>query len=117
VLEDGPREGFEPIDKWQDSPIAGKKGEYYLVFLGKEAPREWTVALPRTGLNDPMTLKAEVIDTWAMTVTPLDGTFTLRPRDRYTFGCADRPRIVLPGKKFLAIRLRRVPEEASSASR
>jgi hypothetical protein len=113
VLEDGPREGFEPIDKWQGSPIAGKKGEYYLVFLGKAAPREWAVELPRTGLNAPMTLKAEVIDTWDMTVTPLDGTFTLRPRDRYTYGCPDRPRIALPGKPFLAIRLRRVPAEAT----
>jgi hypothetical protein len=108
VIEEGPSEGLEPIDKWQDSPVAGKRGEYYLVYLGKDAPREWTVALPRTGLKDPMTLKVEVIDTWAMTVSPVDGEFTFRPRDRYTYDCPDRPRIALPGKPFLAIRLRRV---------
>jgi hypothetical protein len=113
ILEDGPREGLEPIDKWQDCPIAGKKGEYYLVYFGKAAPREWAVELPRTGLDDPMTLRAEVIDTWGMTITPIDGTFTLRPKDRYTFTCADRPRIALPGKPYMAIRLRRVPSEAA----
>ena len=29
---------------------------------------------------DPMTPRAEVIDAWGMTVTPLVVTFTLRPR-------------------------------------
>ncbi|HEY2158154.1 MAG TPA: DUF5060 domain-containing protein, partial [Isosphaeraceae bacterium] len=50
VLDDGPRGGLDPIDKWQDAPIAGKKGEFYLVYLGKESPREWAVQLPRAGL-------------------------------------------------------------------
>jgi hypothetical protein len=110
ILEDGPSEGFEPIDKWQDSPVAGRKGEQYLVYLGKAAPREWAVELPRAELNDPMTLRAEVIDTWGMTISQLDGTFVLRPRDRYTYTCPDRPRIALPGKPYVAIRLRRIAE-------
>ena len=55
IIEGGPREGLEPIDKWQDAPVAGKKGEFYLVYLGKgfgpagmgrqsgsTAPRGWT---------------------------------------------------------------------------
>jgi hypothetical protein len=110
ILEDGPREGFEPIDKWQDAPVAGKKGEYYLFYLGKDAPREWAVQLPRAGLGDPMTFRIDVIDTWGMTITPLDGTFTLRPGDRYTLTCPDRPRIALPGKPYMAVHLRRVPD-------
>jgi hypothetical protein len=109
ILEAGPREGFEPIDKWQDAPVAGKRGELYLVYFGKRAPREWAVELPRSGMNDPMTVKAEVVDAWAMTVTPLDGTFTLRPRDRYTYACPDRPHLALPGKPSMAVRLTRVP--------
>jgi hypothetical protein len=113
ILEAGPREGLEPIDKWQDCPIAGKKGEFYLIYFGKAAPREWAVELPRTGLDDPMMLRAEVIDTWDMTITPIDGTFTLRPKDRYTFTCADRHRIALPGKPYVAIRLRRVSAGAA----
>jgi Domain of unknown function (DUF5060)/Protein of unknown function (DUF4038)/Domain of unknown function (DUF5605) len=113
ILEDGPREGLEPIDKWQDAPVAGKKGEFYLVYLGRSAPREWAVELPRAGLDDPMTLEADVIDTWDMTITPLEGTFTLRPRDRYTDACPERPGVALPGKPYMAIRLRRVPAEAA----
>jgi hypothetical protein len=108
VLEDGPREGFEPIDKWQDAPVAGKAGELYFVYLGKDAPRAWAVELPRAGVNGPLMLKAEVLDTWGMTITPIDGTFALRPKDRYTLACPERPTIGLPGKPFLAIRLRHV---------
>lgn len=110
ILEAGPRDGFEPIDKWQDSPVAGKKGELYLVYLGKNAPREWAVELPRAGLNDPMTFDVDLIDAWEMTVTRLGGTFMLTPRDRYSFACAERPRIPLPGKPYMAIRLRRTAE-------
>jgi hypothetical protein len=109
VLEEGPAEGMEPIDKWQDAPVAGKPGEYYLVYLGRQAPREWAVELPTAKREGPgMTLRAEVIDTWDMTVTPLDGTFTLRPKDRYTYDCPDRPTIKLPGKPYMALRLRKV---------
>jgi hypothetical protein len=89
------------------------EGDQYLVYLGRAAPREWAVELPRAGLDDPITLEAEVIDTWGMTITPLDGGFTLRPRDRYTYACPDRPRIALPGKPYMAIRLRRIPAAAA----
>jgi hypothetical protein len=113
ILDAGPREGFEPIDKWQDWPVAGRVGEQYLVYFGKAAPREWAVELPRAGLNDPITLRAELIDTWDMTISPLEGAFPLRPTDRYTFTCPTRPRIVLPGKRYMAIRLRRIAEAAA----
>jgi hypothetical protein len=109
ILKEGPAEGLEPIDKWQEPRIAGKKGEYYLIYLGKETPTEWAFALPRAGLNDPLTLRVEVIDTWDMTITPLDGTFEVEPRDNYTLACPGRPRIGLPGKPYMALRLRRVP--------
>src|SRR5262245_32246537 len=35
VLEEGPRSGIDPIDKWQEDYSAGRRGEYYLVYLGK----------------------------------------------------------------------------------
>src|SRR5437868_1371421 len=43
VLEDGPKDGMEPIDKWQDDRTAGKRGAYYIVYFGKERPKEWAV--------------------------------------------------------------------------
>jgi hypothetical protein len=107
VLEEGPPDGLEPIDKWQDARTAGKKGEYYLVYFGKEKPTEWTFALPAAGLKDPLRLRVEVIDTWAMTVTPLPAVFEAQPADRYVYTCPKHPKVPLPGKPYVALRIRR----------
>jgi hypothetical protein len=106
ILEEGPSEGLELIDKWQEPHIAGKKGEYYLIYFGKETPKEWSLELPRAGLNAPLTLRAELIDTWTMTVMPIDGAFTFKPSDNYTLRCEDPRSLKLPGKPYMAIRLR-----------
>jgi hypothetical protein len=108
VVEAGPPEGLEPIDKWQEPRIAGKRGDYYLLYLGKERPTEWAFELPRAGLEEPtLTLRVDVIDTWDMTITPVEGLFEVKPRDRYTLVCEQRPKIALPGKPYLALRIRR----------
>jgi hypothetical protein len=107
ILDQGPPEGLEPLDKWQDPRIAGKKGAYYLVSFGRETPTEWLFELPRAGLNEPLTLRAEVIDTWNMTTTPVDGLFEARPRGSYLYVCEERPRIELPGKPYVVLRLTR----------
>ena len=39
--------------------------------------------LPRAGFDGPLTLSAEVLDTWNMTVAPVHGSFTLKPQGRY----------------------------------
>src|SRR5262249_60277442 len=65
VLEEGPPEGLEPIDKWQDVRTAGKKGEYYLVYFGRDNPTEWTFELPRAGLKDPARPRGRGIPTCA----------------------------------------------------
>jgi hypothetical protein len=109
IVEEGPDEGLEPIDKWQEPRVAGRKGEYYLVYLGKEAPTEWAFELPRAGLEGSLRLRVEVIDTWAMTVTPVDGRFEVTPRDKYTLVCEEQPIIKLPGKPYVALRLRKAP--------
>jgi hypothetical protein len=107
VLEQGPPGGLEPIDKWQDVRTAGKKGEFYLVYFGKESPDEWTFTLPAAGLAGPMKFQVEVIDTWEMTVTPVKGTFEARPIDKYVYTCEANPKIKLPSKPYLALRIRR----------
>ena len=109
VVESGPAEGLEPIDKWQDDYTAGRKGDYYLIYFGKESPREWKFEIPRAKLNGPLTLRADVIDTWDMTLTPLVGTFVVKPKDEYTLACEDRPTVALPGKPYMALRLQRQP--------
>lgn len=108
VLDDGPADGIEPIDKWQDDRTAGKRGEYYLVYFGKDKPTEWAVDLP--GKSDkPLSLTAEILDTWNMTATPVSGSFTLKQKGSYRL-VADPPvTIKLPGNPYMAIRLRAEP--------
>ena len=108
IWADAPPEGIEPIDKWQERRTGGKVGDYYLVYLGTEAPREWPLVLHERGLSEGLEFSAEVIDTWAMTITPVEGVFTLARRDTYTFGDRAGRAIPLPGRPYQAIRLRRI---------
>jgi hypothetical protein len=108
VMEDGPAGAWDPIDKWQDEQTAGKKGEYYLVYFGREKPTEWAVELPRAKLEGPLRLKADVIDTWDMTITPVPGEFDMDTTARYRMKAKSGATIPLPGKPYMAIRLRAV---------
>jgi len=106
ILEQGPP--LDPVDKWQDVRTAGKPGEYYLVYFGKEQPAEWTFDLPRKGLDTGVSFRVEVIDTWDMTITPVQGIFEVEPRDMYRCGSRGNRTIRLPGKPYIALRIRRV---------
>jgi len=112
VLEDAPPEGIEPIDKWQNPEFGGRIPDYYLVYLGKAAPTEWEFKLPRRrqGPAEGMQYTAEVLDTWNMTVMPVSGTFTLVRESEYFFVDKDMRKIQLPGKPYMAIRIKRVKE-------
>jgi hypothetical protein len=114
VMEDGPKEGLEPIDKWQNPEYAGKPAQYYIMYLGKQTPKSWKFRLPTppqakgTAVEEKMTFKVEVLDTWDMTVTPVEGTFTLKKETHY-FVCDENDReITLPGKPWMALRITRV---------
>jgi len=108
ILEEAPPEGLEPVDKWQDpAGLAGKPGSYYLLYFGRETPASWTFKLYRTGLGNGMQFTVEVIDTWNMTITPVEGVFTLKKLDRYVFVDAAERSVPLPGRPYLALRIRR----------
>jgi len=109
ILSESPAEGLEPSDKWQDYPFAGKHAEYYLGYFGTQKPTAWPVQLIKTGLQDGMKFRAEVIDTWNMTVTPVEGVFEIRKQDDYYFADRDGRSIPLPGRPYMAVRLVRVP--------
>jgi hypothetical protein len=115
VLADSPAEGIEPIDKWQDCPMGGQPGNYYLIYFGKQTPTNWEFKLPKPPLGkfqtgDDLKFTAEVLDTWNMTVTPVDGIFTLKKKDNYSFADKDGRSIELPGKPYMAIRIKRVKD-------
>jgi hypothetical protein len=108
ILADAPPDGIDPVDKWQDSRIGGKAGEYYLIYFGHEKPISWTFELPKASLSDGLQFKVDILDTWNMTATPVDGKFTARKRDGYLFEDADHRVITLPGRPWIALRIKRI---------
>jgi hypothetical protein len=119
ILATAPAEGIEPIDKWQVPNVAGKPGEYYLVYFGAAAPRAWRFFLPRRSRGDTTELAGgtrfhvDVLDTWNMTATPIDKPFTIRqPTDsEYVATDVDNSTINLPGNPWIALRIARVKDE------
>jgi hypothetical protein len=108
VLETSPAEGIDPIDKWQDHRTAGKAGEYYLVYFGKETPSEWLFELPRAGLSAGMSFHVEILDTWNMTVSPVESVFKIVEDGVYRHHADGMRKIKLPGKPYIALRIQRV---------
>ncbi len=111
ILEDGPAAGIDPIDKWQDPNVGGQPGEYYLVYFGHETPTSWPFHLFKSGLSDGMRFKVDVIDTWAMTITPVDGEFVAKKKDAYDYVDAQGRTIALPGREGMALRIQRIGAE------
>jgi hypothetical protein len=114
VLDDSPADGIEPIDKWQNPEYGGRAPNYYLVYLGKQTPTSWKFLLPKPpqGAGRPpaegMQFTVEVLDTWNMTVKPVPGVFTLHKTDNYFYGDKAGRSVELPGKPYMAIRIKRV---------
>jgi hypothetical protein len=113
ILEAGPPEGLEPIDRYFTPNIAGKYGEYYLIYFGKDAPAEWLFKLPKAMLADGMKFKVDVIDTWNMTITPVDKIFTTKVLDGYSFEDKQQQKIGLPARPYMALRITRVGKEVA----
>jgi hypothetical protein len=116
VLDTAPADGIDPIDKWQNPEYGGRAPDYYLVYFGRRTPTDWVFRLPKppqgqgTPTADGLKFTAEVLDTWALTVTPVPGTFTLRKQTDYFHADKDNRSIPLPGRPYLAIRIQRVKE-------
>ena len=109
VMADGPRDGIDPIDKWQYPQIGGQAGSYYLIYFGKEQPTNWVFELPAPRLSDDLKFKVEILDTWNGTVTPVDEVFVTKKNTDYTFADVDGRGLQLPGKPWLALRIQGLP--------
>jgi hypothetical protein len=107
ILEDGPH-GLDPIDKWQETNVAGVAGEYYLKYFGKDTPREWPFKLYRDGVADGQRYRVEIIDTWNMTITPVETLYEMQRKDSYHFVDKDGRVVELPDRPGIALRIRRV---------
>jgi hypothetical protein len=105
ILEAGPADGLDPIDKWNDPNTVGQAGEYYLTYFGHETPTNWVFQLYKRGVTDGMRFKVDVIDTWDMTITPVAGEFVTKKKDNYSFADAQSRSVPLPGKPGIAVRV------------
>ncbi len=114
VLEGAPDEGIDPIDKWQNPRFGGRTDEYYLLYFGAAAPARWPFELPKRGLEDGMRFRVEVLDTWNMTVEPLDEVFAIERKDGYFFADVEQRAVRLPGRPWMALRIRRAPGAKSA---
>jgi len=117
VLADSPAEGIDPIDKWQDTNMGGQLGQYYLLYFGKETPTSWQFQLYKDRIKDGMRFKVDVIDTWDMTITPVEGEFVTKKKDNYHFVDEKDRAVALPGKPFMALRIRRIPDAEDSRTK
>jgi hypothetical protein len=117
ILDSGPRDGLDPVDKWQDLQTAGKPGEYYLVYFGKQTPTEWVFELPRESLVAGMHFQVDIIDTWNMTITTAQDTFTIIADTTYRYHAEENKSVSLPGKPYMAIRARRVGDTPAAAQK
>jgi hypothetical protein len=108
IVKEGPSEGLDPVDQYYETNIAGQPGKYYLIYFGKDPVKEWDFRLPEDGLEPDMRFRAEIIDTWNMTISPVEQTFEIEQHNRYTYIDKKQAKITLPGKPYMALRLRRI---------
>jgi hypothetical protein len=93
IIENVPREYHEPIafePSWENYSCIGKEGEFYLVYFGVYRP-----SIKYIKLMKDRKYKIEIIDTWEMTITPLEGTYEAESK------------INLPGKQYIALRIQK----------
>jgi len=113
ILEDSPPQGIDPIDKWQDPNTGGVHGLYYLTYFGRAQPTAWEFKLYKNGVVDGQKYAVDVIDTWAMTITPVAGEFVTKKLDGYHFVDATGRTVTLPGKAGMAVRVRRLAADGT----
>ncbi len=109
IMEEGPADGLDPIDPGIDYPFAGKRGTYYLAYFGRENHTTWPFALYKAELKDGMKFKVEVIDTWNMTITPVNDVFEVEKKDNYMFVDKEGRSVTLPDRPYMALRITRQP--------
>ena len=51
--------------------------------------------------------KVEIIDTWDMTITPVEQIYEVEQLDRYEYIDKNKSKIELPGRPYMALRIRR----------
>ena len=59
-----------------------------------------------------MSFRVDLLDTWDMTIDPIDGIFKIIEDGTYRYHCEGTRKIKLPGKPYIALRITRVEGDA-----
>ena len=123
LIEEDVTEGLTPLAlqnaRWEFQRVSGAfDGDVRYLYFGEHQPREWAVGLPKEDGD----YEIDLIDTWEMTITPLEKaplpvSPALRQRDGRIVGGQPEAAfgIRLPGKPYLAVRVRRRAKHRGSA--
>lgn len=90
ISAESPTGVLDPLPGDWDVPWGGVEGRYVIGYFGFNRPRFRNVFLPEGEFH------VDILDTWNMTVETMPGTYT------------GTVRVDLPGRQFMAVRLRRV---------
>ncbi|UFU06298.1 DUF4038 domain-containing protein [Ruania halotolerans] len=106
--------GLDPIDKWDDpASVVGKAREQYLIYLGRDAPAEWTFRLPQGHDGDRLKVgdafEVQIIDTWNMTITTAPDEYVLTEVQRNDAYAHNNAPVALPEGEAIALLITRVP--------
>jgi hypothetical protein len=91
---------FEPLPSSWNTPWAGVRDRYILIYLGRRQPAWSDIAIPAG-----MRAHVDVIDTWNMTIETLPGIHEATIT------------VPLPARPFMAVRLRATPTSILGRSR
>lgn len=114
VLEANPQP-MEPADVSRDFKTATAGSGHYIIYFGKEMPEKWFFNLPvKNGRFDKPTagdqFKVDILNTWEMTIRPVEGIFELGKQENYRFYDKDRKKIRLPLQPYIALRVTKINE-------
>lgn len=108
ILEEGPTPGIDPIQQFWDYHLGGRDFTWYLKYFGRDRPTGWNVVLPTKAAEPHNSFRIDILDTWNMTVTPVDGVFRMQQLNEYDVHDPARPTVTLPGRPYMALRIVKV---------
>lgn len=115
IVEESGLYGLEPLDSWWILNSVGRNGDYYLYYFGDEELDEWKFELPGFKMDAEVPIgtkfKVDIIDTWNMTVTPAPDIYEVTDKDKYNCICRINPVVKLPGRKMMALRIKKIGGE------
>ncbi|MCI6617613.1 MAG: DUF5060 domain-containing protein [Prevotella sp.] len=113
ILADLPHP-LEMADVSRDDLTSTAGEGYYMIYFGKEIQDAWLFNLPARNAGYPplepgTRFRMEIIDTWDMTVTPVDGVFEVGEKNDYRHYDRQLRKVWLPLKPYLMLRIKALP--------